>query len=176
MVRVVVDCLFLIAFRGFKLEFAGSRIYEAERSISDPEAGKSALNLMGLSRLQRPWLLIWTLQGSPRVFGIIAFCMSRLCLTSAWLLSLQGAAGAALGLQPSASREPFSRELLHLCCCCWPQPGEREAEKVCECVCVCVGLPQQRWRIRRMTRTDCCALNRSVGVWSSYPALVFFSS
>lgn len=36
MVRVVVDCLFLIAFRGLKLEFAGSRIYEPERSISDP--------------------------------------------------------------------------------------------------------------------------------------------
>lgn len=36
MVRVVVDCFFLIAFRGFELEFAGSRIYEPERSISDP--------------------------------------------------------------------------------------------------------------------------------------------
>lgn len=34
--RVVVDCFFLIAFRGFELEFAGSRIYEPERSISDP--------------------------------------------------------------------------------------------------------------------------------------------
>lgn len=131
MVRVVVDCLFLIAFGGFKLEFAGSRIDEAERSISDPEAGKSALNLMGLSCLQRPWLLIWTLQGSPRVFGIIAFCVSGSCLPPTWLLSFRGAAGAALGLQPSASGERFGRKLGHLCCCCWPQPGERQAEKGC---------------------------------------------
>lgn len=74
------------------------------------------MNLIGLfSCLPCLWLLIWTSQGSPCVFNIIAFCMWRRSLVFTWLLALWGAVGAALGFCPSAPGEQFRRKLLHLC-------------------------------------------------------------